>query len=46
MLESLARLDLPQGARAELGPLATAYGEVYRYELRTDGTQDLMDLRS
>src|SRR6185369_16028582 len=28
------------------GPLATAYGEIYRYELRSDGTHDLMDLRT
>ena len=25
------------------GPLATAYGEVYRYELRTSGNQDQPD---
>src|SRR5207302_5285088 len=37
---------LPEGAEAELGPLGTAYGEVYRYELRTSGNQDLMELRT
>ena len=30
----------------ELGPLATAYGEIYRYELKSDGTHDLMELRT
>ncbi len=45
VLEKLAGLDLPEGAKADLGPLATAYGEVYRYELRSDGTRDLMELR-
>src|SRR5207248_6938576 len=45
VLEKLAGLDLPEGAKADLGPLATAYGEVYRYELKSDGTRDLMQLR-
>ena len=45
MDEKLGGLSLPDAAKAELGPLATAYGEVYRYELRGDGTQDLMTLR-
>jgi cobalt-zinc-cadmium resistance protein CzcA len=44
--ERLASLKLPEGAEAEMGPLATAYGEVYRYELQSDGTVDLMDLRT
>ncbi|MCS6850981.1 MAG: CusA/CzcA family heavy metal efflux RND transporter [Gemmataceae bacterium] len=43
--ENLAAVELPEGATAELGPLATAYGEVYRYELVSDGTYNLMDLR-
>lgn len=43
--EKLAGLKLPEGAEAELGALATAYGEVFRYELKGDGTQDLMKLR-
>jgi heavy metal efflux system protein len=46
VLERVAALTLPDGAEAELGPLATAYGEVYRYELRTSGSQDLMELRT
>ncbi|HXD88903.1 MAG TPA: CusA/CzcA family heavy metal efflux RND transporter [Urbifossiella sp.] len=45
VLEKLTALDLPAGAKSDLGPLATAYGEVYRYELKGDGTQDLMALR-
>ena len=44
--EKLSGLTLPEGAKAELGPLATAYGEIYRYELVSDGTHDLMALRT
>jgi heavy metal efflux system protein len=44
--EKLAGLALPEGAAPELGPLATAYGEVLRYELVSDGTHDLMELRT
>jgi cobalt-zinc-cadmium resistance protein CzcA len=44
--EKLAGLELPEGAQAEMGPLATAYGEVLRYELVSDGRQDLMELRT
>src|SRR5439155_24641986 len=45
--EKLLGLDLPEGAKPDLGPLATAYGEIYRYELRsTTGFQDLMELRT
>ncbi len=44
--EKLAGLELPEGAAAELGPLATAYGEVLRYELVSDGRYDLMELRT
>ncbi len=46
VLEKMASLKLPEGADADLGPLATAYGEIYRYELVSDGTQDLMALRT
>lgn len=45
VLERLTAVELPPEAVAELGPLATAYGEVYRYELRSDGSVDLMTLR-
>ena len=43
--EKLADVDLPDGVKPQLGPLATAYGEVYRYQLVSDGTHDLMELR-
>ncbi|WP_020565487.1 efflux RND transporter permease subunit [Methylosarcina fibrata] len=44
--EKLSNLDLPEGASAQLGPLATAYGEILRYELVSDGRFDLTELRS
>src|SRR6185369_6808900 len=50
VLERLPGLNLPTGASAELGPLATAYGEVYRYELRVEPGHEhefnLMELRT
>jgi cobalt-zinc-cadmium resistance protein CzcA len=44
--EKLGNINLPAGASAELGPLATAYGEILRYELVSDGRYDLTELRS
>lgn len=44
--EKLAGLGLPSGADPEMGPLATAYGEMLRYELVSDGRYDLMELRT
>ncbi len=44
-LEKLSEADLPDGVKPQLGPLATAYGEIYRYQLVADGTQDLRTLR-
>ena len=44
--EKLSEITLPDGAQAALGPLATAYGEIFRYELRSDGTHDVMELRT
>ena len=44
--ERLAGINLPTGVSPELGPLATAYGEIFRYELQSDGTRDVMELRS
>ena len=44
--EKVAGLTLPDGVKSDLGPLATAYGEVYRYELAGDGTFDQMELRT
>jgi len=44
--EKLAAVDLPPGVTPELGPLTSSCGEIYRYELTSDGTCDLMDLRT
>jgi cobalt-zinc-cadmium resistance protein CzcA len=44
--ERLSSVKLPKGVRPELGPLATAYGEIYRYVLTTDGTQNAMEVRT
>src|ERR1700756_3065335 len=44
--EKLGSIPLPDGVTPDLGALATAYGEVLRYELISDGTHDLMDLRT
>lgn len=44
--ERLASLDLPEGTTTDMGPLTTAYGEIYRYELVSDGTHDLTELRT
>jgi cobalt-zinc-cadmium resistance protein CzcA len=46
VLERLASVQLPEEAEAELGPLATAYDEIFRYELVSDGGHDLMELRT
>ena len=44
--EKLGNIDFPDGASAQLGPMATAYGEILRYELVSDGRYDLTELRS
>ena len=44
--EKLDEATLPDGVKPDLGPLATAYGEIYRYELVSDGTHDLMEVRT
>ena len=44
--EKLSTVTLPAGVTPELGPLATAYGEIYRYELRSDRGHSLIDLRT
>jgi cobalt-zinc-cadmium resistance protein CzcA len=44
--EKLGDVDLPTGVQPQLGPPATAYGEIYRYELVSDGTHDLIELRT
>ncbi len=43
--ERLTLVDLPKGASAGLAPYISAAGEICRYEVRTDGTQDVMALR-
>lgn len=44
--EKLSAVTLPPGVAPEIGPLATAYGEIYRYELQSDRGHSLMDLRT
>lgn len=44
--EKLGDVTLPEGVTPQLGPYATAYGEIYRYELVSDGTYDLIELRT
>jgi cobalt-zinc-cadmium resistance protein CzcA len=44
--ERLAGVSLPDGASAELGPMATAYGEIFRYEMVGEGGEGLMELRT
>jgi cobalt-zinc-cadmium resistance protein CzcA len=44
--EQLGDIVLPDGVQPQLGPLATAYGEIYRYELISDARHDLIALRT
>ncbi|MFN4259715.1 MAG: CusA/CzcA family heavy metal efflux RND transporter [Gemmataceae bacterium] len=44
--ERLGELELPEGVQPELGALATAYGEIYRYQLVADEPVDLIELRT
>jgi cobalt-zinc-cadmium resistance protein CzcA len=44
--EKIGDIVLPDGVTPSLGPYATAYGEIYRYELVSDGTHDLIQLRT
>ena len=44
VMERLAGVELPDGVRPELGPLATPIGEIYRYTLASS-THDPMALR-
>jgi cobalt-zinc-cadmium resistance protein CzcA len=44
--EKLGTLSLPSAASPQLGPLATAYGEIFRYELRTERKPDVVELRT
>ncbi len=44
--EKLGEIELPDGVQPELGPLATAYGEIYRYQLVSEDVNDLIELRT
>jgi len=46
VLERLAGVDLPPGVQAQLAPLSTAIGEIYRYRMEGPGysTRDLRTL--
>ena len=44
--EKLGDIVLPDGVTPSMAPYATAYGEIYRYELVSDGTVDLIELRT
>ncbi len=44
--ERLAGVELPEGVQPELGPVVSPCGEIYRYELVSDGTCDIMELRT
>ena len=44
--EKLAGVELPEGVQPELGPIVSSCGEIYRYELVSDGTCDVMELRT
>ncbi len=44
--EKLGDITLPDGVTPQLGPPATAYGEIFRYELVSDGAADLIELRT
>lgn len=45
VLERLQAIDLPEGVKPELAPLATPVGELFRYELKGGGL-NATDLRS
>ncbi len=44
--ERLSSVDLPKGASSGLAPYISSAGEVCRYEIRSDGTRSIMDLRT
>jgi heavy metal efflux system protein len=46
VVERIPDINLPDGVQPQLAPLATAYGEIYRYQLVSDGTHDLIELRT
>lgn len=44
VMERLREAELPEGVEAEIGPMATPVGQIYRYTLR--GPRSLRELRS
>ncbi|MFO1021680.1 MAG: CusA/CzcA family heavy metal efflux RND transporter [Planctomycetales bacterium] len=44
--ERLVGVPLPKGASAELGPFATAYGEILRYQLEAPDVTDQIKVRT
>lgn len=44
--ERIGRLELPPGVNPDLGPIASTFGEIYRYELHSDGSHDEIELRT
>jgi cobalt-zinc-cadmium resistance protein CzcA len=43
--EKLNGVTLPPGTNSDMGPPNTAFDEIYRYELVSDGTHSLLELR-
>ncbi|MCS6972593.1 MAG: CusA/CzcA family heavy metal efflux RND transporter, partial [Leptospiraceae bacterium] len=46
VFQKLGELELPEGVKPAMGSLATAYGEIYRYELVHTEKPDPMELRT
>src|SRR5262245_21616801 len=44
--ERIGDAAVPDSVKPQLQPLVNGYGEIYRYELVSDGTVDLMELRT
>lgn len=44
--EKLSAISLPPGVMPEIGPLATAYGEIFRFVLESDRDHSVVDLRT
>jgi cobalt-zinc-cadmium resistance protein CzcA len=46
VFEKIGEANLPPDAQSSMGPLATAYGEIYRYQLIGDKDHGPMELRT
>lgn len=44
--ERMGAIALPDGVVPEIGPMATAYGEIFRYVLASDRDHDVTELRT